>query len=99
MGRIEVSSADDGSAGEIHPVGRVVGGEIARVALHDALRHLRLVERRIDELLGEKRLVVADRTMKNCWSETRSRDAIVRIVVHAQFLAAQIFVDLEGLPG
>src|SRR5262249_28466675 len=79
------------------PFGRVIGGEITRIAPQNARRHPGLIERGLYEPLGKQRLVVA---------EAHEQELLVgkfapkprfelSVVVHAHLLAAKVFVDLE----
>src|SRR5262245_11239260 len=98
VGRIErIERGRQVDWAEVHPLDGVVGGEIARIALHDALRHLGLIERRVDEAAGKQRLVVAEAHDEDRLAGKLAGKALLelRIVVHAHFLAAQIFVDLR----
>src|SRR5262245_63617105 len=82
---------------EVHPLDGVVGGEIARIALHDAVRHLHRIECRVDEAAGKQRLVVAEAHDEDLLADKLAGKALLelRVVVHAHFLAAQVLVDLQ----
>src|SRR5713226_6472940 len=81
---------------EVQPLGRIIGGEIARVALEDVLRYLGPIERRVEELLGEQRLVVAEPHDEELILRKLAAETLLELreVVHAHLLAAQVFVDL-----
>src|SRR5262245_27662416 len=95
--RIECGRQVDGA--EVHPLDGVVGGEVARIALHDAVCHLRRIERRVDEPPGKQRLVVAEAHDEDLLAGELAGKTLLelRVVMHAHFLAAQVFVDLRGV--
>src|SRR5262249_21249834 len=84
---------------EIHSFGRVIGGEIARIALRNARCHLGLVEHRVYEALGKQRLVVAEAHEQELLvgkfaAKTRFE---LSVVARAHLLTANIVVDLERI--